>query len=92
VEEVKLRLLEDAEVRSWLSSAWDALERALRSDLVSPTSRIRQTFAEAIRSLGQNLLVDPRMRGRLNRMIEALATKVIPWRDKLGQFIIEVVR
>jgi uncharacterized membrane-anchored protein YjiN (DUF445 family) len=90
-EEAKLRLLEDAEVKSWLSSAWDALERALRADLVSPTSRTRQTFAAAIRSLGQNLLADPRMRGRLNRMIEALAIKVIPWRDKLAQFIIEVV-
>jgi uncharacterized membrane-anchored protein YjiN (DUF445 family) len=92
VEEAKLQLLEDAEVKSWLSSAWDALERALRADLVSPTSQIRQTFATTIRSLGQNLLADPSMRGRLNRMIEALAIKVIPWRDKLAQFIIEVVR
>jgi uncharacterized membrane-anchored protein YjiN (DUF445 family) len=92
VEEAKGRLLEDPEVKSWLTSAWDALERALRADLVSPTSRIRQTFAAAISSLGQTLLADPSMRGRLNRTIEALAIRVIPWRHKLAQFIIEVVR
>jgi uncharacterized membrane-anchored protein YjiN (DUF445 family) len=92
VEEAKLQLLADAEVKAWLSSLWDALERALRADLASPTSRIRQTLAAAICSLGQNLLADPGMRGRLNRMIEALAIRVIPWRAKLAQFIIEVVR
>jgi uncharacterized membrane-anchored protein YjiN (DUF445 family) len=92
LEEAKLRLLEDAEMRSWLSSVGDALERTLQADLISPTSRIRQTVAAAIRSFGQNLLADPRMRGRFNRFIEALATKVIPWRDKLAQFIVEVVR
>ena len=92
VEEAKLQLLQDAEVRTWLSSAWGNLERALRADLASPTSRIRQTLAAAIRSLGQNLLADPGMRDRVNRTIEAMATEVIPWRAELAQFIVEVVR
>src|SRR5262249_52098816 len=40
VEAAKLRLLEDADVKSWLGSAWDVVEGALRADLASPTSRI----------------------------------------------------
>ncbi|MBO0735744.1 MAG: DUF445 domain-containing protein [Alphaproteobacteria bacterium] len=92
IEEAKLQLLEDVEVRAWLSSTWDALDHALRTDLASPSSRIRQTTSAAVRSLGQTLLAEPGMRGRLNRTIEALAIRVIPWRAKLAQFIVEVVR
>ena len=92
VEDAKLRLLEDPETRSWLSSIWDILERALQEDLASSTSRMRQTFAVAARSLGQDLLAKPEMRDRLNHTIEALATEAIPWRERLAQFIIEVVR
>jgi uncharacterized membrane-anchored protein YjiN (DUF445 family) len=92
IENAKLRLLEDPETRSWLSSIWDILERALQEDLASSTSRIRQTFAVAARSLGQDLLAKPEMRDRLDHTIEALATEAIPWRERLAQFIIEVVR
>jgi uncharacterized membrane-anchored protein YjiN (DUF445 family) len=92
VEEAKLRLLEDAEVKAWLGLAWGNVERALLSDLASPTSRTRQTLSAAICSLGQNLLADPGLRGRVNRTIQALATEVIPWRVELAQFIIGVVR
>jgi len=92
VEAVKQRLLEDTETRLWLGSLWDNLERGLREDLVSPTSHLRQAFAVAVRSLGQDLLAKPELCDRLNRTIEALATKAIPWRERLAQFIIEVVR
>jgi uncharacterized membrane-anchored protein YjiN (DUF445 family) len=92
VEAVKQRLLEDTETRLWLGSIWDNLECALREDLVSPTSHLRQAFAVAVRSLGQDLLAKPELRDRLNRTIEALAAKAIPWRERLAQFIIEVVR
>ena len=92
VEDAKLRLLEDPETRSWLGSIWDILERALQEDLASSTSRIRQTLAVAARSLGQDLLAKPEMRDRLNHTIEAFATEAIPWRERLAQFIIEVVR
>jgi uncharacterized membrane-anchored protein YjiN (DUF445 family) len=92
VEQAKLRLLEDTEIKSLLGSVWDALRSTLRTDLASPTSHIRRASAGAIISFGQNLLANAGLRGRLNRLIEALVTKVIPWRDKLSGFIIEVVR
>jgi uncharacterized membrane-anchored protein YjiN (DUF445 family) len=92
IEEAKIRILADVEVRAWLESAWGNVELALRGNLASPTSRIRQTLAAAIGSLGQNLLADAGMRERLNRTIEAMAVEAIPWRAELAQFIIEVVR
>jgi uncharacterized membrane-anchored protein YjiN (DUF445 family) len=92
VEEAKLRLLEDEEVKAWLGSAWDDLGQALLADLTSPMSRTRQTLAAVLRSLGENLSADPAMRERVNRTIEAVATEVIPWRAELAQFIAEVVR
>jgi uncharacterized membrane-anchored protein YjiN (DUF445 family) len=92
VEEAKLRLLENADTRSWLGSVWGVLEHALQADLASPVSRIRQVFAVAGHSLGQDLQAKPEMRDRLNHAIEVLVTEIVPWRDKLAQFIIEVVR
>jgi uncharacterized membrane-anchored protein YjiN (DUF445 family) len=92
IEEAKLRLLEDAEVRAWLGSAWGSGKNAMLADLASPESGIRRTLAAAILSLGQSLRADPAMRDRLNHTIESLATEVTAWRAELAQFIIEVVR
>src|SRR5271166_1637590 len=92
VEEAKLRLLEDAEVQAWLSSVWGDIKQVLLADLASTQSRAHQTLAAAILSLGHHLLADAAMRKRVNRTIEAMALEVVPWRDGLAQFIIEVVR
>jgi uncharacterized membrane-anchored protein YjiN (DUF445 family) len=92
VDEAKSRFLEDAEVRAWLASAWDGVEGAMLADLAMPTSRLRETLAATIRSLGQNLSADSAMRERVNRVIEAMAAEIVPWRAELAQFIIEVVR
>jgi len=92
IEDAKLRLLEDPQTKAWLSSAWGDIAHELLRDLASPTPQMRQTLAAAIHALGQRLLADPTMRARVNRTIEAMATEVIPWRARLAQFIIEVVR
>ena len=92
VEEAKLRLLEDAEVKAWLGSVWGEIKQVLLADLASPQSRAHRTLATAILSLGRHLLADEAMRKRVNRTIEAVALEVVPWRDGLAQFIIEVVR
>src|SRR5438477_4519385 len=55
IEEAKLRLLEDAEVKAWLGSVWGDAKRALLADLASRQSRIDQALAVAICSLGHHL-------------------------------------
>ncbi len=92
VEEAKLRLLEDAEVKGWLDSVWGDIRRVLVADLAAPQSRIDQAFAAVICSIGHHLRGDTAMRKRVNRTIEAMALEVVPWRTGLAQFLIEVVR
>jgi uncharacterized membrane-anchored protein YjiN (DUF445 family) len=92
VEEAKLRLLEDAEVKGWLDSVWGDIRRVLVTDLAAPQSRIDHAFAAVICSIGHHLRADTAMRKRVNRTIEAMALEVVPWRTGLAQFLIEVVR
>ena len=92
VEEAKLRLLEDAQVRAWLGSVWGEVRQALLADLASPQSRTDQALGAAILSLGSHLLDDAAMRKRINRSIEAILLELVPWRTGLGQFITGVVK
>jgi uncharacterized membrane-anchored protein YjiN (DUF445 family) len=92
VEEAKLRLLEDAEVKAWLGSVWGDIKWVLLADLASPQSRADQALAAVICSLGHHLRADTAMGKRVNRTIEAMALEVVPWRAGLAQFLIEVVR
>ncbi len=92
VEQAKLRLLEDAEVKAWLGSVWGDIREVLLADLPSARSRADQAFGAAICSLGHHLLADTAMRKRVNRTIEAMALEVVPWRTGLAQFFIEIVR
>lgn len=92
VEEAKLRLLEDVEVKAWLGSVWGDAKRALLAHFAPPQSRIEPAFGAAICSLGHHLRADTAMRKRVNRTIEAMALEVVPWRTGLAQFLIEVVR
>ncbi len=92
VEEAKVRLLEDMEVKAWLGSVWGGIKRVLLSDLASPQSRMDHALGAVICSLGHHLRADAAMRKRVNRTIEAMALEVVPWRAGLAQFLIEVVR
>jgi len=91
VEEAKLRLLEDAQVKAWLGSVWGDLRQILLADLASPQSRTDQTLGAALASFGGHLLDDAAMRRRINRTIEAILLELAPWRAGLAQFIIGVV-
>jgi len=55
VEEAKLRLLEDAEVKAWLGSVWGDIKRLLLADFASPQSRMDHALGAVIRSLGHHL-------------------------------------
>jgi uncharacterized membrane-anchored protein YjiN (DUF445 family) len=92
VEEAKLRLLEDAEVKAWLGSVWGDFRQVLLTDLSGPQSGAELALSAAILSLGRHLASDAEIRKRLNRTVEAMALEVVPWRAGLAQFIIEVVR
>jgi uncharacterized membrane-anchored protein YjiN (DUF445 family) len=92
VEEAKLRLLEDAEVKAWLGSVWSDIKRLLLADFASPQSRMDHALGAVIRSLGHHLGANTAMRKRVNRTMEAMALEIVPWRAGLAQFLIEIVR
>src|ERR1700731_4508993 len=92
VEEAKLRLLEDAEVKAWLGSVWGDIKRLLLADFASPQSRMDHALGAVIRSLGHHLGANTAMRKRVNRTMEAMALEIVPWRAGLAQFLIEIVR
>jgi uncharacterized membrane-anchored protein YjiN (DUF445 family) len=92
VEEAKLRLLEDAEVKAWLGSVWGDIKRLLLADFASPQSRMDHALGAVIRSLGRHLGANTAMRKRVNRTMEAMALEIVPWRAGLAQFLIEIVR
>jgi uncharacterized membrane-anchored protein YjiN (DUF445 family) len=91
IEEAKLRLLEDAQVKAWLGSVWSDIRDVLLADLTSPRSHTDQALGAAILSFGTHLLDDAAMRRRINRTIEALLLELVPWRTGLAQFITGVV-
>jgi uncharacterized membrane-anchored protein YjiN (DUF445 family) len=92
VEEAKLRLLQDAEIKTWLGSVWSEIRQALLADLSGPRSQAELALSAAILALGRRLASHASLRRRVNRTVEAMALEVIPWRAGLAQFIIEVVR
>ena len=48
IEQIKARLLEDAEVRAWLLAAWGDIKAAMLADLASPRSGMRRAVAASI--------------------------------------------
>jgi uncharacterized membrane-anchored protein YjiN (DUF445 family) len=92
VEQAKLRLLEDAEIKAWLGSLWSDIKQGLLADLGSPQSQVHQPLAAAILSLGRHLLADAPMRRRVERTIEAVVVEALPWRGGLAQLFVGVVR
>ena len=92
LEEAKLRLLQDVQVKAWLGSVWGEVRQALLADLASPQSRVDRALGAAILSLGSHLLDDAPMRKRINRTIEAILLELVPWRTGLAQFITGIVK
>lgn len=91
IEEAKLHLLEDAQVKAWLGSVWGDIRDVLLADLASPQSRTDQALGTALLSFGSHLADDAAMRRRINRTIEAILLELAPWRTGLAQFITGVV-
>src|SRR5215469_16174330 len=92
LEEAKLRLLQDVQVKAWLGSIWGEVRQALLADLASPQSRVDRALGAAILSLGSHLLDEAPMRKRINRTIEAILLELVPWRTGLAQFITGIVK
>jgi uncharacterized membrane-anchored protein YjiN (DUF445 family) len=92
IQRLKDRLLNDAEVRAWLSRAWDDLAQGLTQELSDPQSKVRSTLYSGILSLAHSMREDPLIRTRIEAGIEALVIEMIQWRGEIGSLIAGVVK
>jgi uncharacterized membrane-anchored protein YjiN (DUF445 family) len=85
-------ILDDAEVRAWIASSWDALSQGLINGLSDSDSTTRSTLQSAVLAVARSLREDTFMRTRIDATIKYLATELVQWRGEIGSMISDVVR
>ncbi len=86
-------LLASPELQELLETAWDDLRRGALDDLQDPDSRFRHSLINSLQRFGRTLEDDPDARQRLDERVELLLRELIlPFRDRIGGFIADVVR
>ena len=91
VKRLKNLLLDDAEVRAWIASAWDGLSHRLMLELSDPQSNARAAFHSAVLAIAYSMQEDPLIRTRIDAVIERFARQLFQWRGEIGLLIAEVV-
>lgn len=93
VQQLKMRLLENAVVQDYMGALWDHLRGMLLQDVNAPASKLRAALVSALLSLGHALGENPSVQARINRRVEKVVMEfIVPWRTEIGRFIADVVR
>jgi len=79
-------------VQAWIWDVWSRLRLALEADAARPNGRTVAYLEGALGNLGQMLLSDPAMRGRVETASAGIVNELLPSaREKLSSFIAQVV-
>ncbi len=90
---IRDELLESEELRAMLESAWEDLRSTALGGLEGSESRFRLALVNSLRRFGRTLQEDQDARERLDaRLALLLRELVLPFRDRIGRFIADVVR
>jgi uncharacterized membrane-anchored protein YjiN (DUF445 family) len=92
IQLLKNTLLDDPEVRAWITSAWDRLSHRLMQELSDPRSNVREAIHSVVLALAQSMQEDAFIHTRMEAVIERLLTQLFQWRGEIGLLIAEVVR
>ena len=92
IQRLKNTLLDDPEVKAWITSAWDRLSHQLMQELSDSRSNARATINSAVLALAQSMREDAFIHTRIEAVIERLVTQLFQWRGEIGLLIAEVVR
>jgi len=92
IQRLNNTLLDDPEVKAWITSAWDRLSHQLMQELSDPRSNARATINSAVLALAQSMREDAFIHTRIEAVIERLVTQLFQWRGEIGLLIAEVVR
>jgi uncharacterized membrane-anchored protein YjiN (DUF445 family) len=91
IKRLKNLLLDDAEVRAWIASAWDGLSNRLILELFDQQSSARAAFHSVVLAIAYSMQEDAFIRTRIEAVLERLATQLFQWRGEIGLLIAEVV-
>ncbi len=90
---IRDELLESEELRAMLESIWEDLRSTALDGLEGSDSRFRLALVNSLRRFGRTLQDDQDARERLDaRLALLLRELVLPFRDRIGRFIADVVR
>jgi uncharacterized membrane-anchored protein YjiN (DUF445 family) len=92
LERLKSVLLDDAEVRGWIASAWDGFSHRLTQELSDPQSNARAALHSAVLAIARSIQEDALVRTWIDAALERFATQLFQWRGEIGLLIAEVVR
>jgi uncharacterized membrane-anchored protein YjiN (DUF445 family) len=80
-------------VRDYTLDVWHALKRHLEAEAQAPDSALGARIDEALRSFGDELLREERVRNKLNQWIRILATEnIVARREMIADLVARVIR
>lgn len=92
VEAIKEQLLDDPRLRSIAARTWETVKAALLEAVDDPDSELRRQFTSAVRDLGERLVTDEELAGKVNAWIsDAAGYLVRTYRSSIAGVITETV-
>jgi uncharacterized membrane-anchored protein YjiN (DUF445 family) len=91
-EQLKLEVLEHAEVRAWLQSLWGEIKGALTTASDDPSSELRRRMTAGVVSFGDRLSTDPELQAKVDRWAERAVTYIVEhYRGEVANLIATTV-
>ena len=93
VESIKLQLLDNRSVGLWLDTLWQKGRAAIIAAARNPDAAMAGKLGEVLKSMGQSLEHDPRMRGAINQFARrAVAGMAASYGGSIVKLVSETVR
>ena len=93
VEAWTQEMIENQAVSDWLGSLWESSRAGLLKAARDPETMMAGRFGEAIRSLGETLQTDPRLRATINQFARRTAAGITStYGDQIVKLVSETVR
>ena len=91
-EELKRELLEHPDVRAWLESLWLGLKDSMVASATDPTSELRIRITAGLQQVGQRLLTEPELQGKVDDWVARLVGYVVEhYRSEVSDLIATTV-
>ena len=91
-EALKDELLDHPEFRAWMESLWLGAKRGLIDSTSDPDSELRRRAAVSLQRLGERLVAEPELQGKVNDWVERSLSYVVEhYRSEVSDLIASTV-